>query len=206
MQRIGADPLATALRIRMQVATHEQRVVRAACMAYLAGLSIDAKRQRIISQFLDVYLPLQPTDACSNATASASRLLPASWATAVAGSPLMVMAPMPQRTRIERLSGRADAAGLERCSADAHGHAWVPPPRTQIYRESQVLAICRPLRDSDTTMKRQALRGAGRLTRVGFSGRPIRCVAGFGHQNAPNPLRLPLAGGWGAASLERGRG
>lgn len=56
------NPLATALLTRMQVAPHERRAVKAACLAHLVGLPISAKRRRIISQFLDVYLPLAPAD------------------------------------------------------------------------------------------------------------------------------------------------
>jgi hypothetical protein len=57
------NPLATALLSRMQVGTRERRAVKAACLAHLAGLPVSAKRRRIISQFLEVYLPLAPTDA-----------------------------------------------------------------------------------------------------------------------------------------------
>ncbi|MDW8215215.1 MAG: hypothetical protein RMJ55_16805 [Roseiflexaceae bacterium] len=56
------NPLATALLTRMRVAPHERRAVKAACLAHLVGLPISAKRRRIISQFLDVYLPLAPAD------------------------------------------------------------------------------------------------------------------------------------------------
>jgi hypothetical protein len=56
------NPLATALLTRMQVAPRERRAVKAACLAHLIGLPISVKRRRIIGQFLDVYLPLAPTD------------------------------------------------------------------------------------------------------------------------------------------------
>ena len=56
------NPLATALLTRMQVAPHERRAVKAACMAYLMRLPISAKRRRILRQFLEVYLPLQPEE------------------------------------------------------------------------------------------------------------------------------------------------
>lgn len=56
------NPLATALLARMQVAARERRAVKAACMAHLMGLSINAKRRRILRQFLEVYLPLQPVE------------------------------------------------------------------------------------------------------------------------------------------------
>jgi hypothetical protein len=56
------NPLATALLTRMQVAPRERRAVKAACLAHLVELPISTKRRRIIGQFLDVYLPLAPTD------------------------------------------------------------------------------------------------------------------------------------------------
>lgn len=56
------NPLATALLTRMQVAPHERLAVKAACLAHLIGLPISAKRRRIIGQFLEVYLPLEPRD------------------------------------------------------------------------------------------------------------------------------------------------
>ena len=56
------NPLATALLTRMQVAPRERRTVKAACLAHLIRLPISIKRRRIISQFLDVYLPLAPVD------------------------------------------------------------------------------------------------------------------------------------------------
>ncbi|NJM07187.1 DUF4351 domain-containing protein [Candidatus Gracilibacteria bacterium] len=56
------NPLATALLARMQVGPRERRAVKAACLAHLVGLPISAKRRRIISQFLEVYLPLDPQE------------------------------------------------------------------------------------------------------------------------------------------------
>jgi len=56
------NPLATALLTRMQVAPRERRAVKAACMVYLMGLPISTKRRRILRQFLEVYLPLQPAE------------------------------------------------------------------------------------------------------------------------------------------------
>jgi hypothetical protein len=56
------NPLATALLTRMQVAPSERLAVKAACLAHLIGLPISAKRRRMIGQFLDVYLPLQPVE------------------------------------------------------------------------------------------------------------------------------------------------
>lgn len=56
------NPLATALLTRMQVAPHERRMVKSACMAYVMGLPISAKRQRVLRQFLEIYLPLQPAE------------------------------------------------------------------------------------------------------------------------------------------------
>ncbi len=57
-----ANPLATALLARMQVAPRERLAVKAACIAHLVGLPISAKRRRILRQFLEVYLPLKPDE------------------------------------------------------------------------------------------------------------------------------------------------
>lgn len=56
------NPLATALLTRMQVAPRERRAVKAACLAHLVGLPISTKRRRLLRQFLQVYLPLQPAE------------------------------------------------------------------------------------------------------------------------------------------------
>ncbi|MBP1468118.1 hypothetical protein EYB53_020565 [Candidatus Chloroploca sp. M-50] len=56
------NPLVAALLTRMQVAPRERRAVKAACMAYLVGLPISTKRRRMLRQFLEVYLPLQPAE------------------------------------------------------------------------------------------------------------------------------------------------
>lgn len=56
------NPLATALLARMQVASHERLTVKGACLSHLLGLPLSAKRRRVIGQFLDVYLPLQPDE------------------------------------------------------------------------------------------------------------------------------------------------
>jgi len=56
------NPLATALLTRMRVAPRERLAVKAACLAHLIGLPISSKRRRMIRQFLDVYLPLQPPE------------------------------------------------------------------------------------------------------------------------------------------------
>lgn len=56
------NPLATALLTRMQVAPGERRAVKAACLAHLLRLPVSAKRRRLLGQFLDVYLPLAPSE------------------------------------------------------------------------------------------------------------------------------------------------
>jgi hypothetical protein len=52
------NPLATALMTRMQVAPNERRQVKLAGLQTLLGKPLNPRRRRLLSQMLDLYLPL----------------------------------------------------------------------------------------------------------------------------------------------------
>jgi predicted transposase YdaD len=53
-----ANPVAAALMARMQVKSQDYWRVKAACLRLIAGLNLNSYQQRFISQFVDIYLPL----------------------------------------------------------------------------------------------------------------------------------------------------
>jgi hypothetical protein len=57
-----ANPLAAALMARMQIAPRDRRRVKLESLSYLAGLSLDARRKRMIGAFISTYLRLTPIE------------------------------------------------------------------------------------------------------------------------------------------------
>lgn len=56
------NPVAMALMARMTIAPHERWRVKAASLRLLAGAPLTGMQRRLLSQFVDVYLPLQTTE------------------------------------------------------------------------------------------------------------------------------------------------
>ena len=57
------NPVAAALMAKMRIAPGDRPRVKAACLRMLAGLSLDAARERLVSYFVDSYLRLDETEA-----------------------------------------------------------------------------------------------------------------------------------------------
>jgi hypothetical protein len=56
------NPVAMALMTRMAIADHERWRVKAASLRLLAGAQLNASQRRLLSQFIDVYVPLTGAD------------------------------------------------------------------------------------------------------------------------------------------------
>jgi hypothetical protein len=55
----STNPLAAALMARMRIAPADRWRVKLACLRLLAGLRVQGQQQRLLSQFVDLYLPLK---------------------------------------------------------------------------------------------------------------------------------------------------
>ncbi len=58
-----SNPAAIALMARMRMAVEDRWRVKAACLRLLAGAPLSGAQQRLIGQFVDIYLPLNAREA-----------------------------------------------------------------------------------------------------------------------------------------------
>lgn len=56
------NPAAIALMARMHIDAADRWRVKAACLRLLAGATLNGAQRRLIGQFVDIYLPLQPAE------------------------------------------------------------------------------------------------------------------------------------------------
>jgi Domain of unknown function (DUF4351) len=56
------NPIAAALMAKMRIASEDRPIAKAACLNLLAGLKLTETQQHLISGFVDIYLPLNPTE------------------------------------------------------------------------------------------------------------------------------------------------
>ncbi|MFQ3682755.1 hypothetical protein [Roseiflexus sp.] len=56
------NPAAIALMARMRIDPADRWRVKAACLRLLAGAPLTGVQRRLIGQFVDVYLPLNPAE------------------------------------------------------------------------------------------------------------------------------------------------